>query len=374
MRADGVADAYRCRDGLRVRAGLPRHERSRAGRLEAHHARKLVDFSKLLVLLVSGPVGADVAGVADRDGVPVGRAAEGFAYFPRAAALSPEPVWVDGVYDCEAFALRSLTRHLKRAVEISANGDDLSAVHKSLRELAERDLPRRKQDEAGNLRRGGVSGGGGRGVAGRCADERLRAVFERLRYGHDHSPVLERTGGVAALELRPKLYLKHTADAVEMHERRRTFAERNARRLVGYRKKLRVPVDNSHKNSSIPTAFAYRYKKSRPCIVYRGGVESLPRFHSYSAVVSTALVRAVSGAPGRLIRASRERGFGASSEVVFKSGSTKAFQRFSPLSVKSPNFTIPVIAVRLSSSMSEFILLAIMIVKYQLIFDILSPF
>ncbi len=85
-------------------------------------------------------------------------------------------------------------------------------------------------------------------------------------------------------------------------------------------------------------------------------------------------MRAVSGAPGRLIRAFGTYGFGASSEVVFKFRSTKVFQRFNPLSVKSANFTIPVIAVRLSSSMSDFILRTIMIVKYQLIFDILPPF
>ena len=100
----------------------------------------------------------------------------------------------------------------------------------------------------------------------------------------------------------------------------------------------------------------------------------MPRFHSYSAV-------AINGPRPRCFGRSRAsyprrttRSFGAGSEVVFKFVSTKAFQRFSPLSVKSPNFTIPVIAVRLSSSMQVFILLAIIIVKHELIFDILPSF
>ena len=72
-----------------------------------------------------------------------------------------------------------------------------------LAELAHGDFALR--DEHGrrdaSMRR--VRCGRGRSVAGRCADDGLRAVLERLRDRHGHSSVLERTRRVHALELDP---------------------------------------------------------------------------------------------------------------------------------------------------------------------------
>src|SRR5205085_9951818 len=81
--ARGVPDADRRGDGLRVRHRLAVHERRRAGRLPSEHARLLGDDAVARVLAIAGPVRGDVAGVADRDAVHVGRLAEHVADLPR---------------------------------------------------------------------------------------------------------------------------------------------------------------------------------------------------------------------------------------------------------------------------------------------------
>ena len=246
MGAHRVSDADRRRHRLRIGAGFARHERRGARRLEAHHARQLVYLSKFLILFITGPVGADVAGVADGYRVPVGSLAKRFADLPGAAPLSPETIGVDRVDDRISLFFSGFARHFERAVKVAVDGNDRSSVHKSLGQLSQRHLSRRQQDEAGHVGGGGVGRGGGGGVTRGGAYESLGAALQRLRYGHDHAPVFKRAGGIAALKFCPKLNAKHLAYIVEMDERRRAFAQRQLRRLFRYRQQFRISFDYSH--------------------------------------------------------------------------------------------------------------------------------
>ena len=81
-------------------------------------------------------------------------------------------------------------------------GTTLRAVDERLRELAERDVAvgddDRGEHEPGARR---VRRGRRRRVAGRRAHHDLGAFLDRLRDRHRHAAVLERTGGVRALDL-----------------------------------------------------------------------------------------------------------------------------------------------------------------------------
>ena len=86
-------------------------------------------------------------------------------------------------------------------VEVAVDLQQLGAVHERLGQLAQRDLALRHEHRAGQPGPGRVRGGGGAGVAGGGADDRLGALLDRLGDGHGHAPVLEGAGRVGALHL-----------------------------------------------------------------------------------------------------------------------------------------------------------------------------
>src|SRR2546426_429035 len=73
----------------------------RARRLVAHHARRPLDHARGAVLRVTLPVGRDVARVADRQEMVVGRAAERVADLEGRGLLALDAVRVDGVHECQ---------------------------------------------------------------------------------------------------------------------------------------------------------------------------------------------------------------------------------------------------------------------------------
>ena len=127
---------------------------------------------------------------------------------------------------------------------VPAHRHDPGAVDQRLRELAERDLPRRQHDRAQEPGARRVRGRRRRRVARRRADDRLGAVLDRLRHGHRHAAVLERTGRVRALDLQ-----EHPRDpgprrdARRLDERRVALEQRDDRRRVGDRQVLAVRLD-----------------------------------------------------------------------------------------------------------------------------------
>src|SRR5437016_721628 len=105
-----------------------------------------------------------------------------------------------------------LARQPQSVVEAAVDRDHFGAVSDSLSELAGGDTA--AGDKHVSLQPA-VSGVGGRGsacVPGRGAEDRLVPRLHCLRDRYDHSPVLERTGGVAALELEVKVDAKAGTD------------------------------------------------------------------------------------------------------------------------------------------------------------------
>jgi len=79
----------------------------------------------------------------------------------------------------------------KGGVEGAAHRDHARAMGDRLRELAGRDLPRGEDHGARHARACRVRGGRSGRVAGRCAEDHARALFERFRHSDDHSAILE---------------------------------------------------------------------------------------------------------------------------------------------------------------------------------------
>src|SRR5262249_9200930 len=137
-----IADADRGGDRLRRLHDVSEDDGRRAGRLKAHHARRLRDAALRRVFRVALPVRGDVARVADRDAVVVRRAPERVAYLERRRLLTLDPKGVHRVHEREprGVALLHVADEGERLVEVALDLDDARAVHHRLGELAERDL------------------------------------------------------------------------------------------------------------------------------------------------------------------------------------------------------------------------------------------
>ena len=178
------------------------YQRRCACRLGAQHPGQLVDHTLVVILGVSLPVGGDVPRVADRKGMHVRRGAQHVDDFERRRLLALDAHRVDRVDQRDR---REVGGHFagefQAVIEVAVNLDDLGAVHNRLRELAHRDLALRYQDRAGDAGARRVGRRRCRGVAGRGAQHGLLAARHRIGDRHRHAPVLERAGGVEALDL-----------------------------------------------------------------------------------------------------------------------------------------------------------------------------
>ena len=110
-----------CRSGSRWRCvsgcstGSPRDDRRRARRLPAEHARRARGAARAPAYSrVAPPVGGDVAGVADRDAVDVGRVAEHVDDLERGGLLALDAQRVHRVDDLDAGPLAQLAHDLER--------------------------------------------------------------------------------------------------------------------------------------------------------------------------------------------------------------------------------------------------------------------
>ncbi len=125
-------------------------------------------------------------------------------------------------------------------VEVAVDGDDPGARDERLEQLADRDLALRQDDDDLEAGRRAVGRRGGRGVAGRGADDRPRARLDGLGDGQDHAPVLERAGRVLAFDLEVEvLEPERRAEAPGADERREPLAEGQRRGRVGDRQEPR---------------------------------------------------------------------------------------------------------------------------------------
>ena len=142
------------------------------------------------VVAEAHPVGADVAGVADRDREEVGRPPQVLADLERGGLLALEPVRVDRVDERDRVlgpAPVSSRTIAQRLVEVAVDGEHPRAGGLRLEQLAGRDLALGQDDDDLEPGRRAVRGRRGRGVAGGGADDRPGALLERLGDGHDHA-------------------------------------------------------------------------------------------------------------------------------------------------------------------------------------------
>ena len=124
-------------------------ERRGAGGLEAPQPRRPLDEPGVGVLAEARPVGADVAGVADRDGEDVRGAAEVVADLEGGGLLAVEAERVDRVDQRHRVVvlLGERADDPERLVEVAVDGDDPGAGDQRLEQLADRDLALRQDDD-----------------------------------------------------------------------------------------------------------------------------------------------------------------------------------------------------------------------------------
>ena len=137
------------------------------------------------------PVGGDVPGVSHGDEQGVGCVPEGLAELEGSRLLALEAVRVDAVHEGRLALFGKRPHDGKGGVEGAAHRDHARAMGDRLRELAGRDLPRGEDHGARHARACRVRGGRSGRVAGRCAEDHARALFERFRHSDDHSAILE---------------------------------------------------------------------------------------------------------------------------------------------------------------------------------------
>src|SRR5437879_5947890 len=242
-----VADLDRRRHGARLLDDAILVDRRRAGRLEADHARQLLHAPRAVVFAVPTPVRGDVPGVADGDQVVVGCAAELVHDLERGGLLPLEPERVHRVHECHRVPLGDPPDDRQRLVEVTVHGEDLRAVDRRLRELAEGDRALRHHHEGADPGARRERRRGGRGVARGGADHRPRARLERFGDRHRHPAVLERARGVEplALEVDLKARVGRLGEAWRRDERRVALAERDDRRPIRHGEEVAVLLDDA---------------------------------------------------------------------------------------------------------------------------------
>ena len=156
---------------------------------------------------------------------------------------------------------------LQRLVEVPAQRDHPRAVHERLGELARGDLALGHDHRARQPRARRVGRRARRRVARGGADDRLGALAHRGRHRAGHAAVLERAGGVRALELQPHLGADALGDPLGEQQRRRALQQRDHRVLGRERQPLAEALDEAdpvHVNSSSMTRIARGGERMKP--------------------------------------------------------------------------------------------------------------
>src|SRR6266513_6036941 len=111
-----------------------------------------------MISTVTGPIGGDIARVADRKHVIIRRIPYFIDTLERGGLLSRDPIRVNRIHDDKIASLAELAHDSKRIVKVPFNSDDFCAVRKSLQQLAARNLSRRQNYRTGNSRPRCISG------------------------------------------------------------------------------------------------------------------------------------------------------------------------------------------------------------------------
>ena len=123
-----------------------------------------------------------------------------------------------------------------------------------LGELAERDVPVGDDDCGDHARSRRVRGRRRRRVTGRRAHDDLRALLGGLRDGDRHPAVLERTGGIRALDLEQHARADLLGEPRRVEQRRVALVQRDDRRAIGDREAIAVHVDDPPRQYAVGRA------------------------------------------------------------------------------------------------------------------------
>src|SRR5207248_3325192 len=127
-----VADADGGSHGVRIVNRAALHNGGGPGGLESKHARQSVRFFGRVIFLVAFPVGGDVAGVADRQEMKVGRIAELIADLESGGFLAFDADGIDAVDHFDFAGFAQFADDAQGGIEVSLDGDGDSAVHEGL--------------------------------------------------------------------------------------------------------------------------------------------------------------------------------------------------------------------------------------------------
>jgi hypothetical protein len=115
--------------------------------------------------------------------------------------LAFDPIGVEGVDQGDGLCLGNLSDDVKGLIEVSFDLDDPGAVGHGLGQLAEGNLSLGNENVGLHPRLGGISGCGGRGVSGRCTDDRFGSHFFCHGNSYGHPSILERACWIETLIL-----------------------------------------------------------------------------------------------------------------------------------------------------------------------------
>ena len=194
-----IADADGRCNGVRIAHGGVVDQRGGTAGLEPHHSRKGAAVTGLLVFLEAHPIGGDVAGIAHGNAEPVRSITEGIDDFESSCFLALQSVGVHRVDQRHGVFLRGFADDVQSAVEIAADGQNLSAIDEGLSQFSLGDVTVWNQDEGPHAATTGIGRGRGTGVAGAGADHGFTAGFLGLADGHGHPSILEGSGGIEAV-------------------------------------------------------------------------------------------------------------------------------------------------------------------------------
>ena len=147
--------------------------------------------------------------------------------------------WIDRVDEINRTIFGKLANHVHARVEVALNLQHLRAVVQRLGQLCMTHLTTGNDDRARQLRARSISRQTRRCVSSARAGDEPRAEFARLRHGHSHARVFERSGRIATLvlefQMREAAVISGTRRFVE---RRVSFTKRHDFHIFRKRQEL----------------------------------------------------------------------------------------------------------------------------------------
>ena len=199
-----IADPNRGSNGFGLGDGCAVDDWRCAAGLKAQHLRLAFALMRGVITLKSQPIGRNIARIANRQRQIIWRIAQRVANFVGGGGLAFEPKRIDRIDQRHRMRVGQRSHHIQRLIEITLHDQQFCAIHQGLRQLAQCNFARWHHHHTFDAGASGIRGGGGAGVAGRGANHRSTARFDRFGYRHHHAAILERAGWIHRFQLQPQ--------------------------------------------------------------------------------------------------------------------------------------------------------------------------